>query len=629
MLFAWSPAQPARQGNFFDGVPNLESSKDSHKAFHASVMDAWNPKWRPNTAPTSTSKQAPRCPSTQVNTGPSGEVAGMHESKLFATHQMQQKTLLSEKRAANSRRPQTSPVVGSQGLLSQQRDGVGRRVGLRTRATERKQPCGGFTKRPSTSPAVGGQRKQSSLEKRLAEAGAGSRRSSRSSVRATDHELGAGAVPHPSAPSKQTGKRPPSAAKPGGLASLLATEGLPHCYRKAMYVGDDLRQCYTFHPEVPKKQGEFVGDHEMNSATPHGTINNAHGSVMPHGRSHQVPGGSHAYIAPTSCQRCDEMHENGKAAALGFDRPPAASKQGNGWSALCVAASEGDISRLLELVQLGHDVNHETRYGDTALLVAAGQDKVSSISALIQCGVNLFHETRYGETPLIKAATSGSLNAVKTLIQCGMRPDYETQHGNTALVRVCDTDEQIDSARLLIELGASVNLETKCGITPLIAAASGGGVETAQMLIREAKCETNYETDFSAETAIMKAAANNQLEVLAAIRALGGDLNYKSKHGETALSRAAKSGALRTVSDLLDQGALPEFEDSSGLSPLGHAAAASQIYTVKLMVSKNCDINREMASGDTPLMLAARASDMEMIQVNHCAGLNIQTADAA
>ena len=69
---------------------------------------------------------------------------------------------------------------------------------------------------------------------------------------------------------------------------------------------------------------------------------------------------------------------------------------------MCIAASEDDVTKILELVQLNHDVNHETRFGDTALLVAAAQNKCRSITALVRCGVNLFHETRFGETPLIK-----------------------------------------------------------------------------------------------------------------------------------------------------------------------------------------------------------------------------------
>ena len=159
----------------------------------------------------------------------------------------------------------------------------------------------------------------------------------------------------------------------------------------------------------------------MESVTPHGVINNAHGSRMPMGRSHPARGGSIEYIQPTGCRRCEELKAQGgkcsEHGGLSTERPAPATT-GNGWTPLCIAASEDDVCKILELVQLNHDVNHETRlgmmplkwilvndwyrFGDTALLVAAAQDKCHAISALVRCGVNLFHETRFGETPLIK-----------------------------------------------------------------------------------------------------------------------------------------------------------------------------------------------------------------------------------
>ena len=175
-------------------------------------------------------------------------------------------------------------------------------------------------------------------------------------------------------------KGKPRGLNPDAVPAGATDKSLPACYRRALYIGDDVRQCYNFHPEVPRKQGEFVGEDVMTSITPHGVVNNSHGHVMPHGRSCKTRGGSREWQTGTVCQLCERMKDQVAVLRgthlpppqLDMSRPPQLGK-GNGWTPLCFAASEGQVDQIHAFLHGGSNVNEETKFGDTPILVAAAE----------------------------------------------------------------------------------------------------------------------------------------------------------------------------------------------------------------------------------------------------------------
>lgn len=91
----------------------------------------------------------------------------------------------------------------------------------------------------------------------------------------------------------------------------------------------------------------------------------------------------------------------------------------DGLSILHIAASEGDVQFMEQILKLVPDFNleHTTQYGLTPAFAAAQFGSVDILRELQKRGADLDRSTPLGETPLFVAARSGHLATVKYLIE--------------------------------------------------------------------------------------------------------------------------------------------------------------------------------------------------------------------
>jgi len=85
-------------------------------------------------------------------------------------------------------------------------------------------------------------------------------------------------------------------------------------------------------------------------------------------------------------------------------------------SAFRIAAREGRISDMLELVREGADINSVSDEGDTALMYAARNCSVEVTTELLRLRVNVNIRNRDGDTALIDASMESCLPVVKLLL---------------------------------------------------------------------------------------------------------------------------------------------------------------------------------------------------------------------
>ena len=108
-----------------------------------------------------------------------------------------------------------------------------------------------------------------------------------------------------------------------------------------------------------------------------------------------------------------------------------------------------------------------------------------------------------------------------------------------------------------------MNRESVTGSTPLNSAAAANQPDMC-VLLASLNAEIDLETKNTAQTAIMRASANNKKEAIMSLVKLGGDLNHESHQGDTALSFASKRGIISAVNDLVHCGATVEKDTSDG-----------------------------------------------------------------
>ena len=132
--------------------------------------------------------------------------------------------------------------------------------------------------------------------------------------------------------------------------------------------------------------------------------------------------------------------------------------------ALHFAASEGDLSKVKELIDQGHDLNAFDDLSWTPLHHAVREEKYNVVKYLILAGadVNAHEEERIGETPLGEVAGNCKFKMAKLLIEAGADPTIPGWMQVTALHRA--SERKKDEGRKVYELlqSASKRFKTKC-----------------------------------------------------------------------------------------------------------------------------------------------------------------------
>ncbi len=255
------------------------------------------------------------------------------------------------------------------------------------------------------------------------------------------------------------------------------------------------------------------------------------------------------------------------AEAAGSPSPPAPRRPARpltgGLTALVFAARQGDVESARVLLDAGADVNQTTEYGWTPLLTAVHNRYYRLATLFLERGADPNLANKGGWTPLYLATDNRNIEAgdyptrrpdldhlelIATLLARGADPNprmassTETrtifthqwlyEPGATPFLRAAQSGD-LTLLRLLLEQGADPSITTTNGTTPLMVAAGIGWVEGV-----------TYE--WSAE---------DTLDTVTLLLALGADVNAADDDGRTALHGAAHKGRNDIVRVLVGHGA--------------------------------------------------------------------------
>eukprot|EP00904_Undaria_pinnatifida_P001089 jgi/Undpi1/10981/HiC_scaffold_30.g13282.m1 len=245
--------------------------------------------------------------------------------------------------------------------------------------------------------------------------------------------------------------------------------------------------------------------------------------------------------------------------------PPTAKQGGTKpWSALHKAVHRASVSTVRELL-LDEDVDKEQEIERkfTPLLLAAQDGLVECISELIEAGANVEARTDTSFTPLLLAAKSGHLEAVRELRVAG-RADVESSNSRsfTPLLLACQNNHYEVVHELVVEAKANIEARTDQGYTPLLVACQAGNLELAKFLV-------SHGAELGAVTARGMSALHLAAETGAAglLRMLcdaGAPLEIASCTWDTPLTLATYFGHIEAVEELLSLGANANAVDEDG-----------------------------------------------------------------
>lgn len=82
---------------------------------------------------------------------------------------------------------------------------------------------------------------------------------------------------------------------------------------------------------------------------------------------------------------------------------------------LCLAISQGDLTKVKEIIAYGVDVNDTTSRGMTPLMYAALYNQSEIVKLLLENGANIYKKDNLGKTALDHAKVNGSEDVIKIL----------------------------------------------------------------------------------------------------------------------------------------------------------------------------------------------------------------------
>jgi uncharacterized protein len=149
--------------------------------------------------------------------------------------------------------------------------------------------------------------------------------------------------------------------------------------------------------------------------------------------------------------------------------------------------------------------------------------------------------------------------------------------------------------------------------TPLAAVEAGD--HAAAMRLAGTKGANVNATGADGSTAIMYAAANNDLELVRALIKAGANVKLKNQLGTSAITEAAIIGSAPVIEALLKAGADPNFRTPDGETPLMAAARSGKVDAAKVLLAAGADINaKESWGGQSAIMWASAQCQTDMVK---------------
>jgi ankyrin repeat protein len=290
------------------------------------------------------------------------------------------------------------------------------------------------------------------------------------------------------------------------------------------------------------------------------------------------------------------------------------------------------LNQIVEiLVERGCRIDHAAPY-----LVKAGRED------LLKSASGLDEPNALGQTALTEAVAEGAVARVRKLLEIGANPNARNYYDQSPLECVPVTRRGRECGRLLVDAGADVNARSPGGLTELETALQSSGSDKARLLldwgadvrsgapvlwaissenqpllkllldrdadpnaVLDADGEYAWQGFLQGTTPLMRAAADQPLDVLQLLLEAGADVNARDRAGRSAVDLAMEHGRNDVAEWLQERGgtAPDQRRFSAGLLA---AAERGEVEQVRAMLAGGADPDVRGDAGMTPLILAAR-----------------------
>uniref|UniRef100_A0A8P4KEE3 Kinase D-interacting substrate 220b n=1 Tax=Dicentrarchus labrax TaxID=13489 RepID=A0A8P4KEE3_DICLA len=294
------------------------------------------------------------------------------------------------------------------------------------------------------------------------------------------------------------------------------------------------------------------------------------------------------------------------------------------WSALICAAKEGHVEVVKELLENSAYIEHRDMGGWTALMWAAYKGREEVTELLLEHGANPNTTGQYSVYPIIWAAGRGHADIVKLLLHNGAKVNCSDKYGTTPLIWA-SRKGHFDCVMHLLENGADVDQEGANSMTALIVAVKGGYTEVVKELLKR-NPNVNM-TDKDGNTALMIAAKEGYTEIVQDLLDAGTYVNIPDRSGDTVLIGAVRGGHVEIVRALLHKYADIDIRGQENKTALYWAVEKGNATMVRDILQCNPDTETCTKDGETPLIKATKMRNIEIVELLLDKGAKVSAVD--
>ncbi len=251
--------------------------------------------------------------------------------------------------------------------------------------------------------------------------------------------------------------------------------------------------------------------------------------------------------------------------------------------------------------------------------------KIGDVKTLIENGADVNCADRGGSPALHWTAAQGMLEMTKLLVESGADMNAVNRDNNDPILYTAIYQNNTGIAMYLLEKGASPEKVMKSRKI-LHLAVERGCDELIEAIIKHGG--NANERDGHDETALFKAAAENNLNSAEKLIEMSAEVNVSNKAGETPLHIAASKGFIGMAEFLIKKGADPDLGSQNGLAAIHQAIKTQRNDIFEMLLKNKASTAVRTPDGLDLLQFAAMSDNLYALKKLRALGFDINAGSA-